>query len=197
MRVQSRRLAIATSPCYRCRPTAAGPPARGTPRWCNATLATVPLDAAPDVITAMARMQGRIVGATEPEIESAVSVAAAVLAHPLLSAAREAAQAGRLLRETPVATTVEGELVEGVVDLAFGRRGLGHCDRLQTIASWKGRWIRTDGRSRSTRTPSPWPRGARRAGAYEDLAGSWQRAAGSADQRYLLPAARCPLPAAY
>ena len=85
----------------------------------HATLATVPLDAAPDVITSMARMQGRIVGATEPEIESAVSVAAAVLAHPLLSAAREAAQAGRLLRETPVATTVEGELVEGVVDLAF------------------------------------------------------------------------------
>jgi ATP-dependent exoDNAse (exonuclease V) beta subunit len=79
----------------------------------------VPLDASGEVIAAITRTHGRIVGATDEEIESAVVVVRSVLAHPLLADARRALQAGRCLRETPVTVTIDDILVEGVVDCAF------------------------------------------------------------------------------
>ena len=85
----------------------------------HAALATVPLDGAGDVITQVVATEGRIVGATQPEIDSARDVVAAVLQHPLLEAARGAARAGHLYREAPVTIVREGGLVEGVVDIAF------------------------------------------------------------------------------
>ena len=85
----------------------------------HATIATVPLDAGGDVIAAMARTHGRIVGATDAEIESAVDVVGAVLAHPLVQRARDAYRNGRCVRETPIIAVMGDVLVEGVVDFAF------------------------------------------------------------------------------
>jgi ATP-dependent helicase/nuclease subunit A len=90
----------------------------------HATLATVPLDANTDVIGAIARTQGRIVAATDEEIQSAIAVVRLVLAHPLLEDARRAQQAGRCLRETPVTAIVDDVLVEGVVDFSFEADGV-------------------------------------------------------------------------
>jgi ATP-dependent helicase/nuclease subunit A len=85
----------------------------------HAALATVPLDGAEDLIARVVATEGRIVGATGMEIASAREVVTAVLQHPLLEAARGAAQAGQLFRETPVTIVRGGGLVEGVVDIAF------------------------------------------------------------------------------
>ena len=85
----------------------------------HAALATVPLDAAAEVIARVVDTQGRIVGATPPEMDSAREVIAAVLQHPLLEVARGAGRAGHLFRETPVTIVRGGDLVEGVVDIAF------------------------------------------------------------------------------
>jgi len=85
----------------------------------HADLATVPLDASAEVTAAMTRTHGRVVGATDEEIQSAVVVVCSVLAHPLLADARRALQTGRCLRETPVTVTIDDMLVEGVVDFAF------------------------------------------------------------------------------
>jgi len=79
----------------------------------------VPFDAGSDVVAVMARTHGRIVGATDAEIESAIDVVAAVLAHPLMARAREALQDGRCVRETSVTVVMGDTLVEGIVDLAF------------------------------------------------------------------------------
>jgi ATP-dependent exoDNAse (exonuclease V) beta subunit len=85
----------------------------------HAVLATVPLDAGGNQIHEVAKLQGRILGATAQEVESADKVVAAVLGHPLMSRARDAAKYGRCRRESPVTLSVEGTLVEGVVDVAF------------------------------------------------------------------------------
>jgi ATP-dependent exoDNAse (exonuclease V) beta subunit len=85
----------------------------------HAALSTAPLDADAAVVEAVVRTQGRIVGATDAEIDSATAVVRSVLAHPLLADARRAQQSGRCLRETPVTVMVDGMLVEGVVDFAF------------------------------------------------------------------------------
>jgi ATP-dependent exoDNAse (exonuclease V) beta subunit len=85
----------------------------------HAALATVALDADEVTVEAVVRTQGRIVDATEAEIDSATAVVRSVLAHPLLGDARRAQDAGRCLRETPVTVVIDGVLVEGVVDFAF------------------------------------------------------------------------------
>jgi ATP-dependent helicase/nuclease subunit A len=90
----------------------------------HATLATVPIDAGRDEIAAIARTQGRIVGATDPEIEAAIAVVGRVVEHPLLAAAAAAANNGRCYRETPVTLRLEsGVIVEGIVDLAYQDAG--------------------------------------------------------------------------
>jgi ATP-dependent helicase/nuclease subunit A len=86
----------------------------------HALLATVTLSADPQSIKSLALAQGKIVGATEDEIDAAVTTAVRVLAHPLLRRAAAAAINGGLRREIPVLLKInDGSLAEGVVDLAF------------------------------------------------------------------------------
>ncbi|MGE0444709.1 MAG: UvrD-helicase domain-containing protein [Vicinamibacterales bacterium] len=85
----------------------------------HAALSTVPLDADAAAIDTIVATQGRIVGATSDEVASAATLVATALAHPLFAAARAAEHAGRCLREMPVTATVDGVVIEGVVDFAF------------------------------------------------------------------------------
>ena len=89
----------------------------------HAAMATVPLDADPATLARIVATQGRIVAATDAEVTSAAGVVRAVLAHPLMDAARRAERDGRCHRETPVSMVVDGTLVEGVVDFAFESEG--------------------------------------------------------------------------
>ena len=78
-------------------------------------------DAGDAAIDEAARLQGRLVGASEKEVAAAVVAARAALRHPLL---RRAAGATALRREAPVLLAMEdGTLAEGVVDLAFREDG--------------------------------------------------------------------------
>ena len=86
----------------------------------HAVLAAVPLDADRDATEQVARLQGRLLGASEDEVEAAARAAAAGLAHPLFDRVRRASAAGECRREAPVTMRGDdGVLVEGVVDLAF------------------------------------------------------------------------------
>src|SRR5262249_39344987 len=86
----------------------------------HAVLATVSLDADRPRVSEVTQLQGRILGATPDEVASAVDVADAVLAHPLMQRARAAAARGQCRRETPITVREpDGTRVEGVVDLAF------------------------------------------------------------------------------
>ena len=97
-----------------------GPPDRRYGALVHAVLATMPLDADPQQIEQAARLQGRILGATEHEIESAAAVAELVVRHPIMERARRAAASGHCRRETPIALRQpDGAIVDGVVDLAF------------------------------------------------------------------------------
>jgi ATP-dependent exoDNAse (exonuclease V) beta subunit len=83
----------------------------------HALLATLPLDADLATIEAVARTQGRILGASGNEIAAAVNVATAILEHSLIGRARASAAC---YREAPVTWRApDGTLVEGTVDLAF------------------------------------------------------------------------------
>jgi ATP-dependent exoDNAse (exonuclease V) beta subunit len=97
----------------------------------HAALATVALDADPATVEAVVRTQGRIVAATEAEMDSAIAVVRSVLAHPLLTKARRAERAGQCLRETPVTVMVGDVLVEGIVDFAF------EVDGVMTVIDFK------------------------------------------------------------
>ena len=66
-------------------------------------------------ISAVARVHGRLVGATEPEIEAAVHTVVAALAHPVMRRTASV-DASDLLRETPILLRREDGTV---VDLAF------------------------------------------------------------------------------
>jgi ATP-dependent helicase/nuclease subunit A len=82
-------------------------------------LAAVDLHATSDEIAAIAKVRGRMVGATEPEVDAAVHSVIAALAHPIMRRAAIVATSN-LRRETPVLLRREdGTLLEGVVDLAF------------------------------------------------------------------------------
>ena len=68
---------------------------------------------------AMAGVHGRLVDATETEIEVAVRTVVGVLGHPIMRRAASVA-ASDLRRETPIFLDREdGTLLEGVVDLAY------------------------------------------------------------------------------
>jgi ATP-dependent exoDNAse (exonuclease V) beta subunit len=82
-------------------------------------LAAVDLNASSEEIGAMARVHGRLVGATEAEVEAGVHTVVAALTHPIMRRAASVA-ASDLRRETPIFLRREdGTLLEGVVDLAF------------------------------------------------------------------------------
>ena len=90
----------------------------------HAVLATMPLDAGPQQIKQAARLQGRILGSSEQEIESAGTVAESVIRHPIMERARKADASGQCRRETPIALRrADGSIVDGVVDLAFLENG--------------------------------------------------------------------------
>lgn len=86
----------------------------------HALLATAPLEALESTLSALARTQGRLLGATEEEERAAVAAVTAALTHPLLLRARAALE---IRREVPVARVgSDGTLAEGIVDLAFLER---------------------------------------------------------------------------
>jgi ATP-dependent exoDNAse (exonuclease V) beta subunit len=86
----------------------------------HAILATIDLDAGAEAIQAAADINGRLVGATEEEIQAAIVTVGATLGHPILRRAAATAPKGGLRRETPVLLAIyDRGLVEGVVDLAF------------------------------------------------------------------------------
>ncbi|MCY4028087.1 MAG: UvrD-helicase domain-containing protein [Acidobacteria bacterium] len=102
-------------------------------------LADVPLDEAPAAdpraagatggasasVSAVACLNGRILGATEEEIAAAARVAARVLEHPLLARARAASRRGECRREAPVSMRADdGRVIEGTVDVAFREDGV-------------------------------------------------------------------------
>jgi ATP-dependent helicase/nuclease subunit A len=86
----------------------------------HALLASIDLDAGVDAIEVEAINRGRLVDATEEEVEAAIATVGAALAHPILRRAAASAGKGGLRRETPVLLRRDdGSLVEGAVDLAF------------------------------------------------------------------------------
>ncbi|MFT3775327.1 MAG: UvrD-helicase domain-containing protein [Minicystis sp.] len=90
----------------------------------HAVLAAVDLDAGEADIEAVARAEGRLAGASAEEVTAAAAAAKAALAHPLMRRAAESAKRGECRRETQVMLPRSGgELIEGVVDLAFRETG--------------------------------------------------------------------------
>jgi ATP-dependent helicase/nuclease subunit A len=89
----------------------------------HSVLATAALDADENAIANAARIQGRLVSATDEEITAACEAASNALRHPLLARARTAR---RVFRETSVMLVEpDGAILEGIVDLAFHETGLG------------------------------------------------------------------------
>jgi ATP-dependent exoDNAse (exonuclease V) beta subunit len=89
----------------------------------HAALAVTPLDSDDSRVEQIVELQARVLGALPDEAKAAAKVVRAVLEQPLLARAREAAARGSCRRETPVAATIDGLVVEGVVDLAFRENG--------------------------------------------------------------------------
>jgi ATP-dependent exoDNAse (exonuclease V) beta subunit len=86
----------------------------------HAVLATVALGAGAKSVRAHAAAQARLLGAGEEEAAAAAVAVRAALGHPLLKTAASCASRGALRRETPVLLRRDdGELLEGVVDLAY------------------------------------------------------------------------------
>jgi ATP-dependent helicase/nuclease subunit A len=83
----------------------------------HALLAELPLDTDTRACEDLAHAHGRLLGATEDEVQAAQVAALAAFAHPLM---RRARAADALRRETPMLLrTPDGGLIEGIVDLAF------------------------------------------------------------------------------
>jgi ATP-dependent exoDNAse (exonuclease V) beta subunit len=93
--------------------------------------------AVPDAIRRVAAAHGRLVGATDEEVQAAAEAASMALEHPLL---RRAVQSGDCRRDTAVMTRLpDGTMMEGIVDLAFR-------EELQTGAVWTVVDFKTDAR---------------------------------------------------
>jgi ATP-dependent exoDNAse (exonuclease V) beta subunit len=83
----------------------------------HAVLGEVDLRAAGDAIRQATAAQGRLVGATEEEVQTAARAVSAALQHPLLG---QAAQSSDCRRNTSVLHRLtDGTIVEGIIDLAF------------------------------------------------------------------------------
>ncbi len=80
----------------------------------------------------LAKVHGRILGATDQEIEHASEAVAAALKHPLLERARKSKLCRR---ELPILLKLEGNrILEGVIDLAFEENGCWHVVDFKTDA---------------------------------------------------------------
>ncbi len=122
---------------------------RGRPRGkrfgtlVHAVLAAAPLDAGAEVIARVARAEGRMVGASGEEVDAAARAASAALRHPLLLRAAASERRGECRRETPVMLPGSGgDLIEGVVDLAFREEGGWTVVDFKTDAEIAGRMAR-------------------------------------------------------
>jgi len=92
----------------------------------HAVLSAVSLDSNRAGIEGVARVQGRIFGATDEEVEAATETVARALRHPLMKRAAAAAKNLTCRREVPIAVQLEDcVIVEGVVDLAFQEEAMG------------------------------------------------------------------------
>jgi ATP-dependent helicase/nuclease subunit A len=86
----------------------------------HALLASIDLDATVDAVKAGAAINGRLVDATEEEVQAAIDTVGRALTHPILRRAAASAAKRGLRRETPVVLRRDdGSLVEGTLDLAF------------------------------------------------------------------------------
>ena len=86
----------------------------------HATLASAPFDAKPKDLAAIALHHARMLGAPEELCAEALARVKAALAHELM---REAARAPRIMREVPIttaATQPSRDVMDGVIDLAYG-----------------------------------------------------------------------------
>lgn len=80
----------------------------------------------------LAKVHGRILGATDQEIEHAAEAVTAALKHPLLERARKSKLCRR---ELPILLKLEGNrILEGVIDLAFEENGCWHVVDFKTDA---------------------------------------------------------------
>jgi ATP-dependent helicase/nuclease subunit A len=83
-------------------------------------------------IDKLAKVHGRVLGATDQEIEHAAEATAAALKHPLLERARKSKICRR---ELPILLKLEGNrILEGVIDLAFEENGTWHIVDFKTDA---------------------------------------------------------------
>jgi ATP-dependent helicase/nuclease subunit A len=83
----------------------------------HTVMSLVALDSNRAGVEAVARVQGRVFGATDEEVAAAIEIVTGALSHPLL---RKAAAAGSCRREVPIIIRLDsGVVVEGLVDLAF------------------------------------------------------------------------------
>jgi len=80
----------------------------------------------------LAKVHGRILGASDPEIQHAAEAVAAALKHPLLERAR---RSKLCRRELPVLLKLDlNRILEGVIDLAFEENGTWHIVDFKTDA---------------------------------------------------------------
>jgi ATP-dependent exoDNAse (exonuclease V) beta subunit len=80
----------------------------------------------------LAAVHGRVLGASDQEIEHAAQAASAALQHPLLQRAR---RSKHCQRELPILLKLEGNrILEGVIDLAFEENGTWHIVDFKTDA---------------------------------------------------------------
>jgi len=93
-------------------------------------LRDVPLDG--KGLGQLAQVHGRVLGATDQEIEHATEAAQAALKHPLLERARNSKLCRR---ELPILLKLDGNrMLEGVIDLAFEENGSWHIVDFKTDA---------------------------------------------------------------
>jgi ATP-dependent exoDNAse (exonuclease V) beta subunit len=80
----------------------------------------------------LAKVHGRVLGATDQEVEDAAKAVDAALRHPLLERARKSKLCRR---ELPILLKLkENRILEGVIDLAFEENGTWHIVDFKTDA---------------------------------------------------------------
>jgi len=91
----------------------------------HALLSGVGLNDDAETVAGHARVQGRLLGATDEEREAAAKAVLAALEHPLLRRAAAAERGGLCRREAPLVVRLpDGTILESVVDLAFLEDGV-------------------------------------------------------------------------
>jgi ATP-dependent helicase/nuclease subunit A len=86
----------------------------------HAILSGIQLNSNSENIAVVAATQGRMLGATEKEIDAAVEIVQQVVQHDVIKTGAEAMLSGKCRRESPVTLKLLNDvLIEGVVDLAY------------------------------------------------------------------------------